>query len=56
MFMKGMCRVNYTDASRRRFQSAVLVCILLRKNFWSSIPVHSFTKIPLVTVRRRGIC
>jgi hypothetical protein len=30
--------VSYTSARKKRFQNAVLACILLRKNFQNDVP------------------
>jgi hypothetical protein len=32
-----------------------LVCIVLRKIFWNSVPAHSVTKIPLVITQKTNI-
>jgi hypothetical protein len=39
--------VNYIDAMKKRFQNAVLACVLPRKNFWNGVLAHSITKTPL---------
>jgi hypothetical protein len=38
--------VIYTYPRKRRFQNAVLGCVLLRKNFQNGIPTCSTTKYP----------
>jgi hypothetical protein len=37
--------VIYTDAKEKRSWNAVPICVLLRKNFWNGVLVHSITKI-----------
>jgi hypothetical protein len=39
--------------AKKRFWNTVLVCILLRKNFWNGVPGCSITKIPLGIVLNR---
>jgi hypothetical protein len=39
---------SYADARKKRFQNAIPLCVLLRKNIWNGVLVHSITKIPLV--------
>jgi hypothetical protein len=45
--------VSYANAWKKRFQNAVLACVLLGKNFWNSIPVYSDTKVPLIITKEK---
>jgi hypothetical protein len=45
--------VSYIDARGKRFQNAILACVVLRKNFQNSFPAHS---IPLCTMQYDVIC